>query len=86
MADGTKHVLHFRELPVVDFRRFHMAESSADEDVRASSIAKLIAASLVQPDGKPAITVKDAMRLNSAAANAIVNAILDVNGFGVKND
>jgi hypothetical protein len=82
LPDGTKHTLHFKELPAVEFRKFQMAESSEDEEVRASSIAKLIAASLVEPDGKPAITIKDAARLNSAAANAIMSAILDVNGFG----
>lgn len=82
MPDGSVHTLHFKELPAVEFRKFQMAESSEDDDVRASSIAKLIAASLVEPDGKPAITIKDAARLNSAAANAIMSAILDVNGFG----
>ena len=82
LPDGSKHTLHFKELPVVEFRKFHMAEASEDEETRAASIAKLIAASLVDEDGKPAITVKDAARLNSAAANAIVNAVLDVNGFG----
>lgn len=82
LPDGSVHTLHFKELPAVEFRKFQMAESSEDDDVRASSIAKLIAASLVEPDGKPAITIKDAARLNSAAANAIMSAILDVNGFG----
>ena len=87
MPDGTKHTLHFKELAAVEFRKFQMAEASEDEEVRALSIAKLIAASLVEPDGKPAITIKDAARLNSAAANSIMSAILDVNGFGKsKND
>ena len=82
MPDGSKHTLHFKELPAVEFRKFQLAEASDDEDVRSSSIAKLIAASLVEEDGKPAITLKDAAKLNSAAANAILAAILDVNGFG----
>lgn len=82
LPDGSKHTLHFKELAAVEFRKFQMAEASEDEEVRATSIAKLIASSLVEPDGKPAITIKDAARLNSAAANAIMSAILDVNGFG----
>jgi hypothetical protein len=82
LPDGSKHTLHFKELPAVEFRKFQLAEASDDEDVRSSSIAKLIAASLVEEDGKPAITLKDAAKLNSAAANAILAAILDVNGFG----
>jgi hypothetical protein len=86
LADGTKHTLCFKELPAVEFRKFQMAESSEDEEVRAASIAKLIAASLVEKDGKPALTMKQALQLKGAAANAIMSAILDVNGFGSKND
>lgn len=82
LPDGSKHTLHFKELPAVEFRKFQLSEASENEDVRAMSIAKLIAASLVEPDGKPAITLKDAAKLNGAAANAIMAAILDVNGFG----
>lgn len=82
LPDGSKHTLHFRELPAVEFRKFQMAENASDEETRAGSIAKLIAASLVDAEGKPALTVKDAARLNSAAANAIMTAILSVNGFG----
>jgi hypothetical protein len=86
LSDGTKHTLCFKELPAVEFRKFQMAESSEDEEVRAASIAKLIAASLVEKDGKPALTMKQALQLKGAAANAIMSAILDVNGFGSKND
>ena len=88
LPDGSKHMLHFKELPAVEFRKFQMAENSEDDEVRASSIAKLIAMSLVEPDGKPALTIKEAVKLNSAAANAIMAAILDINGFGkhAKND
>jgi hypothetical protein len=85
LSDGTKHTLYFKELPAVEFRKFQLAENSEDEDVRAASIAKLIAASLVEKDGKPALTVKQALQLKGAAANSIMSAILDVNGFGAKN-
>lgn len=82
LPDGSTHTLHFKELPAVEFRKFQIAENSDDENTRASSIAKLIAASLVNEDGTPGITVKDAEQLNGAAANALMTAILDVNGFG----
>jgi hypothetical protein len=84
LPDGSKHTLHFKELPAMEFRKFQIAETSEDEDVKAASLSKLIAASLVEPDGKPAITVKEAAKLNSAAANAIMAAIMEVNGFGAK--
>lgn len=86
LPDGSVHTLHFKELPAVEFRKFQLAEQSDDEDVRSSSIAKLIAASLVEPDGKPALTYKQALQLNGMAANAITEVILKVNGFGPKND
>jgi hypothetical protein len=86
LADGSKHVLYFKELPAIEFRKFQMAETSDDEDTRAASVAKLIAVSLVEKDGKPAITAKQAAQLKGAAANALMSAILDVNGFGSKND
>ena len=86
LPNGEKHTLHFKELPAVEFRKFQLAESSENEEVKAQSMIKLIVASLCEPDGKPALTVKDAARLNSSAANAIIAAILEVNGFGRKND
>jgi len=83
LADGTVHKLYFKELPAVDFRKFYLAEQSPDEDIQASSMAKLVATSLCEPDGKPAITVKKALMLKGSALSAIVNAIMEVNGFGV---
>jgi hypothetical protein len=84
LTDGSKHVLHFKELPAVTFRAFHLAEKSSDEDVQAGSMAKLIAASLCDPDGKPAMSYAKALTLKPAAANALVQEILAVNGFGDK--
>lgn len=80
LADGSKHTLHFKELPAIEFRRFSLAEQSDNENVRATSIAKLIAASLCDADGKPAITFDQALNLKASAMNAIFEAMLEVNG------
>jgi hypothetical protein len=85
LPDGNKHTLYFKELPAVEFRKFAIAEASEDESVQANSMAKLIAVSLCEPDGKPAITLKDAQRLTASAMSAIAQAIMEVNGFGAKN-
>jgi hypothetical protein len=82
LPNGEVHKLHFKELSAVEFRKFQMAEFSEDDDVKATSMAKLISSSLVEPDGKPALTMQQALKLNSAATNAIISAILGVNGFG----
>lgn len=84
LTDGSKHTLHFKELPAAEFRKFHRAEQSDDDEVHAGSMAKLIAASLCEPDGKPAITYKKALTLKPAAMNAIFGAVLAVNGLGSK--
>lgn len=88
LPDGSKHTLNFKELAAIEFRRFQLAEQSDDDEKRAASMGKLIAASLCDPDGKPAITEAKARTLNPAAMNAIMAAILDVNGFkvGLGND
>lgn len=80
LPDGSKHTLYFKELPAVEFRRFALAEESDNDNVRSSSIAKLIASSLCEPNGKPAITFEQAMTLKAAAMTSIFEAIIDVNG------
>ena len=81
LPDGSNHILHFREVPAPVFIRFREQQNSADEAVRSAAIANLVAASLCEPDGKPAITVERAMKLNVAAAQALVTAVLEVNEF-----
>jgi hypothetical protein len=84
LPDGKKHTLHFKQLPAADFRRFFFASQSADEDAQAGAMAKLICASLCTPEGKPAVTLKEALKLKPAAEKAISEAVLDVNGMGKK--
>ena len=80
LADGSEHTLYFKELPAIEFRKFSLAEQSEDEDVKAAALAKLIAASLCEPDGKAAITFNQALMLKADAMNAIFSAMLEVNG------
>jgi hypothetical protein len=81
LADGTKHVLHFREVPAAVFRQYYRAEQSEDDAIAAGSMPLLIAASLCDKDGKPAITFEKASTLKVNVMTAIFTAILDVNGF-----
>lgn len=82
LPDGKKHVLFFKELPAIEFRRFYLASQSADENVKIYAIANLIAAGLCDTDGKPAITAEKAAQLKAGAMNEIFMALLDVNGQG----
>jgi hypothetical protein len=78
LPDGSEHTLYFKELPAVDFRKLHDADDS-------DAMARLVVLSLCEPDGKPAITIKDANRLKPSVFSGIVTALMEVNGFGAKN-
>lgn len=84
LPDGSTHTLHFKQLPGIAFRRYHMAESSADEAQRVESILHLICESLCEADGKPALTITKARQLTAGAMGALFTAVLEVNGYAGK--
>ena len=79
VAPGKSIKLHFRELPAVEFFRYHSIATSGDEDANAGAAARLIAAGVCNPDGSAAMTVEKALTLKSAPLNAIFRALLEVN-------
>lgn len=79
LGDGSKHTLYFKELAAIDYSKFHIAQNSSDDDVKAGAIAKLIAASLCNLDGTPAITYEQALTLKADPMNAIFVAVMEVN-------
>lgn len=80
VAPGRTVALWFKELPAVDFIRFHAHNASTDENTRAGAAAMLIAACLANPDGTPAMTYERALQLKSKPLSAIFAAVLEVNG------
>lgn len=80
VAPGKTLKLWFKELPAVDFIRFHTHNTSDDENVRAGAAALLISACLCNQDGTPAMTYERALKLKSKPLNAIFQAVLEVNG------
>lgn len=78
LPDGVKHKLHFKEIAYIDFARFQSGIQSKDEDERAEASAKLIAASLCNPDGSPAITLEKAWTLKPSVGTAIFSAAIEV--------
>lgn len=79
MADGSKHTLHFRELPYIDVSRYQAGIHSDNENERAAASAKLVSASLCNPDGSPALTFEQASRLKPSVGTAIFHAAVAVN-------
>lgn len=86
LPDGKKHKLYFKEPSAAAYRKYGIAEKSEDADVRAGSIAHLIASCLVEADGTPAIAYERALTLKPAAMMAIYYAIIDIAEGGQKND
>lgn len=70
--------MHFRELPATEFYACFVQPAEGGQKVL--SPAHLIAASLRNPDGSPAITAERAAQLKNRPFNAIFNAVLRVNG------
>lgn len=81
MADGQKHVLHFREVPTSVFRAWQIAERSEDLAVQVSAGPRLIAASLCNADGTPALNEKQAADLKPRVANAIGVVVMELCGY-----
>jgi hypothetical protein len=86
LADGSKHVLHFKELEASEFEKFHEARASDVASERYGAMPNLIALSVCEPDGKPAMTVKQAMTLKPKIQSLLSGIILEINGFKEKKD
>jgi hypothetical protein len=79
-----KVTMHFRELPATEF--YACFVQPAEGGKKALSPAHLIAASLRNPDGSPAITAERAAQLKNKPFNALFNAVMRVNGESGGND
>lgn len=86
LPNGETHSLYFLDLTQQEFRRWRDALESKDQAEKDSATARLISVCLCQPDGKPALTIEQALTLKPAALLAISNAIMQLNGFAAKND
>lgn len=79
LGDGKEHSIYLKEAPAVEFRRFQISESSEDPAVRVTSMFALVASSVVEPDGRPAMDVERAKTLRTPVLNAIVREIIAIN-------
>lgn len=84
--NGAEVILHFRELPAADWIKFHATVSTGSEEARAAAACKLIAASLRNPDGTPAMSEEKALTLKTGPLNALFEAVRAVNEGDAGND
>lgn len=86
LADGSEHELYFREVPASDWHKYTVAARSDDDDVKSACMQHLIAASLCEQDGAPAMTVQQAMKLKVSALTSLWEAVVDVNAIGKRDE
>lgn len=80
LADGSKHIMHFRELGVAEFRKYVKAEQSADEDVSFSAQAMLISMSLCDEAGASVLSIDRAKKLKPAVHRELLTIVMRING------
>lgn len=81
LADGRKHTFYIREQEAGVLRSFFAGQASDDPDKQADSMARLIAKSICDPEGKPALSLTDAKRLKFAVQIALTKAISEVHSY-----
>jgi hypothetical protein len=77
LADGSVHTLYFREMT-------HAQELKMREiaKVDGDHVSYMIACSLCDESGALAVSEADAANLKRGVRNAVVSAVLDINGGG----
>lgn len=86
LFDGVEHTLYFRELPAVEFRKQHLAETSNDERKKAAALGRLLAAGLCDEEGKPVMTEAQACQLKPLASSKLLQLLMEVNRVGGTHD
>ncbi|NYT25397.1 hypothetical protein H0A73_17490 [Alcaligenaceae bacterium] len=81
LGDGSKRTMYFKQLSAAAIKQHFAAERSKVRKVRDGATARLIARSLVEQDGRQALTAEQAARLKPVVSGAFYFAILKVNGI-----
>lgn len=86
LADGKKHTFYIREQEAGVLRGFFAGQASEDPDKQAESMARLIAKAVCGPDGKPALSLAQALRLKFAVQIALTKEISEVHSYQGKEN
>ncbi|WMD23035.1 hypothetical protein RAS12_11875 [Achromobacter seleniivolatilans] len=81
LGDGKKHTLNFKAISHVEFNKWVAALTSPDEDVRDRAHSRLVVASMVTPEGKPALSLDQANRIKPKVLRKLSDVIAEVNDF-----
>ncbi|MBA0291029.1 hypothetical protein D7Y39_14530 [Stenotrophomonas maltophilia] len=81
LADGKRHTFYIREQEAGVIRGFFAGQASDDPDKQAETMARLIAKSICDSEGKPALTLVQAKRLKFAVQIALTKEISEVHSY-----
>ncbi|MEU9859177.1 phage tail assembly chaperone family protein, TAC, partial [Streptomyces sp. NPDC047974] len=81
LADGKKHTFYIREQEAGVLRGFFAGQASEDADKQAETMARLIAKSICDPEGNPALSLAQAKRLKFAVQIALTKEISEVHSY-----
>lgn len=76
--DGNEYKVHFREPAGPEILGYHLMTQSDSEDDRKLAVAKLLAASVMEPDGTPSMTLEQARRLRPVMSNAFLREVMAI--------
>lgn len=85
-SDGTEADTHWKKCRHTEVERFRFAEGSGDLAQVERAKQKLIAASLVNPDGSRAITEADSLKLTAEGVNILFPLALQASGIAKRPD
>ncbi len=85
LADGNTHKLYFKELPSASWRVYSLIERNGTLKEKSENMQRIIALSLVTPDGKQAITLEKALELKAEVVIAIFSKIVEINNSSTIN-
>lgn len=79
LADGNTHKLYFKELPSASWRVYSLIERNGTLKEKSENMQRIIALSLVTPDGEQAISLDKALKLKAEVVIAIFSKIVEIN-------
>ena len=86
LADGETHVVHFVALKSPEWSEVTEGFNSEDKKLRHEVRARLVAATLCEPDGAPSLTFEQAKGVYGPVLDRLVGAAVQVNGYSTKKE
>ena len=86
MGDGSIETLHFKHLPNSAFDLYAIWLNSKDETVLSTASQRLLTMGLCDVNGKSVLDLDTAIRIKRPIMLAMVSKLLEINGYGVKEE